>query len=279
MKKIIILENNNGRLANQLWQYAHIYAYCLENKYSLENRAFFRYKHYFETPKPKGLSRIFFFNKICKLRVTRIFYILIYSKVIKFLNRKKVIDATNTTFTLPPSKQTDFEKEILEKIETSKHKEIYFCGWKFRTQDGIRKYHNEITDLLRPKSVYLEKITNIIKPLRNKNKKIIGVHIRHGDYKIWKNGKYYFSFKEVREILDSYIKTQENPEEIVFIICSDDEIDTEIFEGLNYIKGLGTEIEDLYTLAETDAILGSHSTYSKWAAYYGNIEFTEFSRK
>jgi hypothetical protein len=64
---------------------------------------------------------------------------------------------------------------------------------------------------------------------------------------------------------------------IVFVICSDGEVDENEFLGLNYIKGPGTEVEDLYCLAGMDTIIGSNSTFGSWAAYYGNIPLFHFS--
>ena len=66
---------------------------------------------------------------------------------------------------------------------------------------------------------------------------------------------------------------------LLFIICSDGPIDEAVFHDLPYVKGLGTEIEDLFTLAATDVIIGAHSTYGTLAAYFGNIPFYTFSRE
>jgi len=44
-KKIILLESGTGnRFANQLWNFASIYAFCLEKKYKCFNHSFFEEK-------------------------------------------------------------------------------------------------------------------------------------------------------------------------------------------------------------------------------------------
>jgi hypothetical protein len=61
MKKIVILRSTGGELANQLWNYASIYAYCLERGYSLENPTFYEYGNYFTVPAPNFFLKLFFF--------------------------------------------------------------------------------------------------------------------------------------------------------------------------------------------------------------------------
>src|SRR5689334_3374904 len=48
MKLIFIQSHNDGRLANQLWNFVSIYAYCIDKKNILINPTFDRYANYFE---------------------------------------------------------------------------------------------------------------------------------------------------------------------------------------------------------------------------------------
>jgi len=56
---------------------------------------------------------------------------------------------------------------------------------------------------------------------------------------------------------------------IHFLICSNDDIKLENFEGFHVIRGLGHELEDMYSLAYCDYIIGPPSTYTGWASFYG----------
>ncbi len=279
MKKIIILENNGGRLANQLWLYASIYAYCLEKKYTCENNSFFKYYHYFNIDKPKSWVRIFYYNNIRNCKLTTYIY-AIYSKITKYLHKKNIItDRENTFFLSPDQPAEQWQEDLLTKIETSQNTVFYFCGWLFRTPKGLDKYRTEIRKFFKPKIEYLDKINNIIKPLRDARKYIVGVHIRHGDYKTWNGGIFYRSFEDVRTVLESYLENHKEASNVVFVLCSDEPINENVFMGLNYVKGPGSEIEDLYILAYTDTIIGSNSSFGAWASYYGNIPFIIFPEK
>lgn len=279
MKKIIILQNNQGRLANQLWLYANVYAFCLEKNYICHNPSFYQYSHYFNTRKSNGVTQFIFSNKLLrKSKLIKGVYLL-YSEIIKIINKSKIIKSGNDIFILPPDKQIEkTQKEALLKMDSNK-KTFYFCGWFFRTPNGLEKYHEEIRNYFRPKEKYLHKIKELIEPLKTSGKFLVGVHIRQGDYKIWNGGRCYYSFEEVRRILELYLKRQTEPEKTFFVICSDEKINDDVFAGLPYIKGPGSEIEDLYALANTDTIIGSDSSFGAWAAYYGRIPFTTFPEK
>ncbi len=57
-----------------------------------------------------------------------------------------------------------------------------------------------------------------------------------------------------------------------FIIFSDEKREISEFEGLDVVLAPGNLIEDLYSMARCDLIIGSlASTYCGWAAWYGNV--------
>lgn len=288
-KKIIILWNNGGRLANQIWSFAYFYAYSLEKDIALENYSFFEYDKYFSFPLNNRLVKVLFFKPFnffekslpsflrrYNVYVFRGFY-RVYVKVIK-LFRKKQIFFTKQTITLPPS--INSSPDIFKKLEDGKIKSLYVQGWNFSNPVGLKKYHQDVFKFFTPREKYLKPASDYVAGLRKKYDFVVGVYVRHGDYKIWEGGKYYFSFLEVRKILDDYLASRNNinVKKYVFIICSDDKIETEDFDGLPIVNGLNTEIGDLLCLSLADAVIGSNSTYGAWAAYYGNKPFFTFSK-
>ena len=56
-----------------------------------------------------------------------------------------------------------------------------------------------------------------------------------------------------------------------FLICSDEEQDTQIFTSakIEFCFRSGHMIENLYSLAECDYIVSPPSTYGMWASFYG----------
>ncbi len=266
MKTIIILKNNGGRLANQLWLYASIFAYCKESEYQCVNDSFLNYHKYFRFSPSNFFTKTI--SKINNRKISSKIYNT-YAKLISTIVKNKTISDKDKEYFLPPESNTDPAK--------NKNK-LYLSGWLFRNPAGLKKYHSQIQKAFRPKEEYCKPGENLIDDLKQKYKHIVGVHIRQGDYKTWNNGKYYFSNKEVADILNDYLSHTNQKDQTVFIFCSDGKIDPNEFRNINYVLGPGTEITDLHTLSLTDLIIGSNSTYNQWAAYYGSVPRKTFSR-
>lgn len=277
-KKVIILQHGGGELANQLWTFASIYAYCLEKKFNCQNPSFFEYGQYFNIPVKNRFIDFLFFKHFqnhhtrrnnCKNKFWRFVY-KIYTKIFILIYRKRVVSSTNKTnkkIYLPPTKEND----VLIKLERNDYP-IYLTGWLFRNPEGLKKYRKEIVEYFKPKEKYTRSAEIKIKELKNEYKNIVGVHIRQSDYKEFKGGKYFISQERVREILDEYLREAEKiPTETVFIITSDGLIEKNIFSGLNIEINKGNPIEDMYLLSLCDAIIGSNSSFGHFASYYGNI--------
>lgn len=269
--KIIILDHNpGGRLANELWNFISVYAYALEKKVVCDNYSFFNYHKYFNIQKPSGIGRIFY-TSLIPLQLRK----RLHRRLVRYMKVNQadlVLDSRNeSVIYLPPTTETD---PLLAAGKT------HTVGWLFRNPKGIEKYRKEIKKYFGPQEPIMKKAENIIKPLRQKFKEVVGVHWRQTDYTLVGTGELYFNKAEVNKILEDYIKTTgKNTEDIVFVICSDGEVQKSDFPALNIEIARGNVAEDLFTLSMTDRIIGSNSTYGAWAAYYGNIPIICFKRE
>jgi len=99
----------------------------------------------------------------------------------------------------------------------------------------------------------------------------IGVHIRRGDYSSYMNGIWFYDLVIYKKYMLQLISLfQMNKKSVRFFICSNEEIDTSIFNGCHFIlQGDNDMMFDLYALAKCDYIIGPPSTYSQWASFYG----------
>lgn len=280
MKKIIILRAQGNELANQLWNYASIYAYTLQRGYTLKNSSFFEYGAYFTMPSaPNLLFKTIFFlpfknytkrKTVLRRRIWRKIYTW-YSNVIIRCHNDSIIqsnDKLGEKYYLPPSTPPTIQLAKLEKSNSN----IYFDGWLFRNPVGLEKYHIEIKKYLQPRKDIQGLVNKNIQYLRNTYSTIIGFHIRQGDYATWRGGAYLIPQKRAREIMDEYLKVNnKNSNTICFAITSDGPIDKSLFAGLNIFVSKESAVHDLFFLASTDLIIGSNSTFGAFASYYGNI--------
>lgn len=274
MREIIIQKHGGGELANQLWNYASIYAYGLEKNIPVRNPSFFEYHSFFKFLPMESLTTkcfSFFFRSARRRahfinRIARLKYSLI-SWVILKLSENCIVTSQNkesNVFYLPPAKDMGELKEVCGKV--------YFLGWLFRNPVGLEKFRSEIIKNFEPNELTVKKIGDIINPLKERFKNIIGVHIRQADYKIFKGGKYFINQVRVRQILEEYAQENFlNKEEILFVIASDGPIEKEIFSNLNTYISHENAVADLFLLSKTSVIIGSDSSFGGFASYYGNI--------
>lgn len=281
MKKIIILQHNGGRLANQLWIYAKIYAFCLENNYKCSNPSFYEYVDYFDLLETDGITEFIknvyiIFSKLFSFlsnKQRRELYLILYNSLtsIYFLNKSSLLlDASSKIIDLNVS-----SKNLSIKLfEKSSRKNLYFRGWNFINSSGLTKHQDKIAKLFQPKKIYQTECAESISAFRNIYKHVVGVHIRQTDYSspAWRH--LLISFETASRILKDYLKIfSKKSDNTLFIICSDTQVPKNKFEGLNVHLNSGSEIEDLITLSMCDVVIGSNSTYGAFASYLGNIPF------
>lgn len=287
MKKVIILQHNGGQLANQLWNFVQIYAYCLEKKYACENWSFFEYHKFFDIPVKNPIIYFLFFKifnfyslflpfRIAR-KIGRVFYGF-FVELVKIFGKKSYINAGHfgPIFYLPPTKESEGKLKELE--EDEKIKIIFMEGWILRNPVGTEKYQKEIINFLKVRQKYREKIDKKIQELRQKYKHLVGVHIRQrapgdGDFKEVDSQKVYIHkenlplvYKTFKEYLNFF---KMDAKEVVFVFCSNKEVDLSQFKDLNCYFSGGNAVEDLYLLSQTDIIFGCKSTFSAFASYYG----------
>lgn len=279
IEKIIILRHGGGELANQVWNYASVYAYCLERRIKCENHSFFEYAHFFNILPigNKVLYSLFFApfrdhvgrRNTFRTRFFRALY-KTYVLLVHITKRCAVVSWVNNAnkpYYLPP---TLTEAQLLAK--ENNNNVLYFEGWLFRNPRGLDKYRNEVVQYFTPSETIRNNVSRVIDPLRKKFFRIVGVHIRHGDYATFKGGQYYLETSRVFEVLNEYLKEYGlQSEYTVFIITSDGKVSAEDFPGLNVIHTNGNAGEDLFTLAASNIVIGSDSSFGNLAAYLGNV--------
>jgi len=280
--RIVILKHNGGRLANQLWNYMSIYAYCLEEGYSCFNPSFFEYFGLFpkQSSKTNILSCI---NKILKTliperyahQIVTLLYSLI-SEMILCINYNKVVDSGRNggkPFFLPPTSKAE---NIIGKLNGTH----YFVNWFFRNPVGIKKYRKEIVELFTPTEQIINITEKKIREAKRDYKHVVGVHFRQGDYKSsnWKH--LYLKAEKIKEAMGEYINHNHiSIDDVLFIFCSDGTISKNDFKDFYTIYNGGSMMEDLFLLSKTDAILGSDSTFGAFSSFYGNIPLIVMTNK
>lgn len=150
-----------------------------------------------------------------------------------------------------------------------KYFNIFEDAWKNIDSEIPETDLNQIKSIFFPKKKIQEDVMKDLLPYRQNGNIIVGIHIRRGDYKQWHSGKYYYEFREYAECchaIQLYFK-----QKITFLLCSNEKIEYEAFEGIRVIKlSQSSSTHDLFALACCDYIIGPPSTFSTWASFMGN---------
>lgn len=146
---------------------------------------------------------------------------------------------------------------------------VFLFGRFFRDYTNFEKYKDVIRDYFRPAIEIQDKVDKLLSSARKDSDFVIGVHIRRGDYEQFAGGRYFYSPVQYAQKLEA-LQTEIAPKRINFIICSNEIITGSVFKNVNFIIGSGHIVGDMYALSQCDFILGPPSTFSLWAAFYGN---------
>lgn len=157
-------------------------------------------------------------------------------------------------------------------------KVFHFLGFKkgWYTMSDTRylaQTKRQLQHIFRPREEIMERASNMIADIRREADMIVGVHIRHGDYKTFFNGRYYYTLEEFHQFM-LRIQALYNDRRVAFFISSNESFDVSIFKGCHcyrFGKEPSGDILDLYTLSLCDRILGPWSTYSRWASFIGEV--------
>lgn len=153
-----------------------------------------------------------------------------------------------------------------------------FLGFKkgWFTMDDTRylsQTKKELQHIFRPRQEIMDKAEAMIQGIRQESDFVIGVHIRHGDYKTFFDGRYYYTLEEFHQFM-LRIQALYQDKRVAFFISSNEAFDVRQFEGCNchrFGKEPSGDILDLYTLSLCNRILGPWSTYSRWASFIGEV--------
>ena len=143
-------------------------------------------------------------------------------------------------------------------------------GWRFRDLASFEKHADTIRHFFEPTSTVRTNVASLMKACRDEAEIVVGVHIRRGDYKDHMGGRYYFEHHQYVALMHQIIKLFPH-KKLLFLICSNEFLPAEKFNGINFRFGNNHIAEDLYSFAECDYILGPPSTYTMWASFYGQV--------
>jgi hypothetical protein len=152
--------------------------------------------------------------------------------------------------------------------ELRRFRRVFVNGWQYRAPQLLAKHGDTIRNYLRPRAKIFDEARRKVEQLRQSADIVAGVHRRHGDYRTWLDGRYFFDdhvyLKWMNQVAD-----QLSGRRVAFLVCSDAPLDPRHFGGHTIDTGLTSPLADLTALSLCDLVFGPVSTFSQWASYAG----------
>lgn len=277
---MFILSKKYGRLCNRLFNSAHILALAIEHKHTFVNLSFYEYAKYFRATQNDIFCRyparpgILKNHKNAAIALYYLSYC--FSAFLYFLSKLGLSTSWLRIRTVRPvrdkvTKQVpDLDLPSLPIDYSNTAQVIFFQGWNLRSVECLKKHGDKVREYYQPADVYQAEVKAFIKQKREGYDLLIGIVIRHGDYRRYLNGKYFYSIDKYVNFMKQ-LRALLSDKSINFLIFSDEEQDTDVFKsaGLDFYFRSGHMIENLYSLAECDYIVTPPSTFGMWASFYG----------
>lgn len=263
---MLIVSAKSGQLGNRLLLFAHFIAFAIEHNLTVINPAFNDYAEFF-----CGTKKDF----LCCYPALQ-FSIPWSKKLGEYYYKLNRYVAENKRFnTIDIQRDKPFNWTTSTVVEQLQYQSLnFFQGWLFR--DGwfvdditnLHKHGQAIRTYFQPLKKYQDNVEKLIFSIRSQTDILIGVHIRHGDYQQHQNGRYFYPVEDYVKIMES-TQVLFPGKRVTFLICSNEKQQQQYFQHLSYTFANNHIIEDLYSLAQCDYIIGPPSSFTMWASFYG----------
>lgn len=248
---MIVLFKEYGNHSNRLIQNIRFEAFCMEYNIEYSNPTFEDLSEYYK--KPVNVKK-------------DLWSILLRLKVIKFLI------SFFPFINLISLKDNKSDSKILLNCS---EKKCYVDGWHFKTHGLNKKYQDTLLNRYSLKEEYYKE-NKIYKELSSIDKniyEIVGVHIRRGDYKTWKNGIYYYdddAYKIFMNKLKNEI-TKNYRKKTLFVLFSNEK--TSFIESDELLISNSEWYVDHYLMSMCGLLIGPPSTFTLWSSYLGKNKY------
>lgn len=275
MPASIVISNYTGGLGNRLLLQAHALAFSQEFKCRLFNLALLPASHclngFYRNPLGEFPARLLPFDTRLLVRPIR----GILEKWILFrINSRRAegegwIIVERSKIRSVNMVEADFKKNIFEK------KWLFLWGWLFRAYPLLKKHAPLIRSQLSIRPEAAPHLQPFFGALREKNEKLVCVHVRQGDARNVPASEGLYIPAE--DLAQAYRANLARFGKHRLIVCSDEPVPPDLFPKQALASPLRTLEEDLVLMSKSQWILGGRSTLSRFAAFVGGASYLDCS--
>ena len=237
----MIFVHDRGRMANNILQYGHVYAWGREHGRKTMSMRFaykYPYFHICDTPHHNFPTYVF----------------------AKYAAKWGLIPTV--TFSDDEARNVANEQTML------RSRMLVVTGWEARWYDLFLKYKSEILDLFAFRPAIEQSIQTAVM------KGSLGVHIRRGDYANFYGGRFLYTDAQYVAVIRRFLEL--HPQQTNIYICGNDpKLNKDYYRrelaDCQVVFPDGNPGEDLCLLSHCDYLIGAPSTFSLVAAMYRDL--------
>lgn len=266
---MIVIARKVGRLANRLLLFAQFVATAAEHNTTVANLSFTPFFRYFPTTLRDVFCRFPARPSVPAPALPREALYRLTLRVADLLALLQRRGRRVGLIRLRREERLDLGSETFRSA-LERHRVLFVQDWNFRSPEYCERHRAVVRAYFEPLARHRARSNALLEPARDRGRFVVGVHLRRGDYARFKEGRYFYSHAQYRELMERTARAFRD-RDVSFLLCSDEPVPLEPFAGLDVHLGNRHQLEDLYALAGCDALLGPPSTYGRWASYWGGV--------
>lgn len=263
---MLVVVEDGGGLANRLFVFANTIATGQMTGHRVINPAFRGWAGSFEGTAGDAMStyprrkRPVFGGPLCARIAASLSY-----RTCTILGSSGHGPVRATTLIWPRHCDLDTPEEV---ADIRRRRLVLLKGWLFRNRTGIERHAAAIRRFFQPIPAIRSEADRVVEGARAARDLLVGVHVRHGDYREFMGGKYFYPFATYVDLMRC-VAAMVAPRRAAFLVCSDAEQDASLASDLAVTLSTMGPVHDLWALSRCDLLMGPPSTFSEWAAFVG----------
>jgi hypothetical protein len=268
-RRVVVVASQFGRLCNRILLFAHLIGAAIEHDLLIVNPGFGIYADLFPSTANDLLCRFPAGHQLPPSAGGREALMAAALAGADALHGSQLLGRDVGLIRLEREEYVDLGADaFLDMVR--RHRMVVIQGWFFRNAANCLRHRDAICNFFTPDAPTLDRAQALVRTARASGKPVVGVHVRRTDYERFRGGEFYYSHADYRRIM-RLLEPGPDGTGASFFICSDEPIPPELVDGLDVTLGSGKVLEDLYGLAACDFLIGPPSTFSRWAAFYGDV--------
>ena len=266
---MIIVANKSGQLANRLFLFGHLIAFALENRGTIVNPTLEEYADFFPATRRDLLCK--YPPPVAPLPAGAAARRKAFDLMVLWRNRiitRKPLPQHIGFMEVSSDEVCHLDRETFQRM--ARKKLLLLAGWNYRSYAAFDKHADTIRRIFQPTDAIKANVSRLLAEARRDGDVLIGIHIRRGDYKEHRGGRFYFDWTQYADAMRS-AEVLFAGRSVRFLLCSNVPVETEAFAEFRFTLGSGHIAEDLSAFVGCDYLLGPPSTYTMWASFMGQV--------